>query len=104
MKPVSSSFSLASMQDDDKSQSVVPRSPLLDKSAINILLLENIHGRAVQMLRDEGYNVETHSKMSPEELLVKIRKAHAIGVRFDCFALISFVTVVSDRWLVTLLQ
>jgi uncharacterized membrane protein len=70
------------MHDDDKSHTVVPRSPLLDKSAINILLLENIHGRAVQMLRDEGYNVETHSKISPEELLVKIRKAHAIGVRY----------------------
>jgi hypothetical protein len=28
-----------------------------DKSQINVLLLENVNARAVQMLRDEGYQV-----------------------------------------------
>jgi hypothetical protein len=60
---VSSSFSMAALADaalaagSGASSARAARAPLLDKSQINVLLLENVNARAVQMLRDEGYQV-----------------------------------------------
>jgi predicted Fe-Mo cluster-binding NifX family protein len=53
-----SSFNIAgALPADEQKAAPVSRPPLLQKSEINILLLENVHKRAVEMLQDEGYNV-----------------------------------------------
>ncbi len=52
------------------------------KNRIKVLLLENIHPRAEQILRDEGYQVETHGGgMDEEELLERIKKVSILGIR-----------------------
>jgi D-3-phosphoglycerate dehydrogenase len=51
------------------------------KSKINILLLENIDESAVESFRREGFNVETHTKLSQEELIAKIPNVHVVGIR-----------------------
>lgn len=52
------------------------------KSRINILLLENVHPLAVELMRQEGYNVEVvASAMSEEELCEKIKTVSVIGIR-----------------------
>jgi D-3-phosphoglycerate dehydrogenase len=53
------------------------------KEKINILLLENIHPTAIQLLHRAGYT-QTESwsgSMSEPELIKKISKAHLIGIR-----------------------
>src|SRR5690554_1043485 len=52
------------------------------KSRINVLLLENIHPLAVELMKLEGYNVEVlASAMSEEELCEKIKTVSVIGIR-----------------------
>ena len=52
------------------------------KSRINILLLENIHPFALELMKEEGYNVEVvASAMSEEELCEKIKTVSVIGIR-----------------------
>jgi D-3-phosphoglycerate dehydrogenase len=52
------------------------------KNRINVLLLENIHERAIKKLQDEGYNVEVSSgSMSEEELCEKIKYVSILGIR-----------------------
>ncbi|CAG8603940.1 1202_t:CDS:2, partial [Diversispora eburnea] len=49
---------------------------------IKILLLENVSQSAVEILVKEGYQVETHPKALPEDVLIeKIRDVHCIGIR-----------------------
>ncbi|KAK9456341.1 hypothetical protein V1511DRAFT_510152 [Dipodascopsis uninucleata] len=49
---------------------------------IKILLLENVNQTAVDILKDQGYQVEFHKTSLPEEELIeKIRDFHAIGIR-----------------------
>ncbi|MCU0445785.1 MAG: phosphoglycerate dehydrogenase [Microscillaceae bacterium] len=52
------------------------------KSRINVLLLENIHPRAVEIFRKEGYNVETiKGALDEEELCEKIKNVQILGIR-----------------------
>ena len=52
------------------------------KSRINVLLLENIHPLGVEIMRNEGYNVEVvASALSEEELCEKIKTVSVIGIR-----------------------
>ncbi|KAF9166158.1 D-3-phosphoglycerate dehydrogenase 2 [Actinomortierella ambigua] len=49
---------------------------------IKILLLENVNQTAVNALKEQGYQVETHAKALSEEVLVeKIKDVHCIGIR-----------------------
>ncbi|RHZ52884.1 hypothetical protein Glove_456g12 [Diversispora epigaea] len=49
---------------------------------IKVLLLENVNQSAVEILTKEGYQVETHPKALPEDVLIeKIRNVHCIGIR-----------------------
>jgi len=52
------------------------------KNRINVLLLENVHPIAVELLKTEGFNVETyHAALSEEELCEKIRNVSVLGIR-----------------------
>jgi D-3-phosphoglycerate dehydrogenase / 2-oxoglutarate reductase len=52
------------------------------KNRINILLLENVHPIAVELLRAEGFNVETyHAAMTEDELIEKIKDVSVLGIR-----------------------
>jgi D-3-phosphoglycerate dehydrogenase len=52
------------------------------KSKIKILLLEGVSEEAVNMLKQEGFNVEVHrGKLPDEELAAKISDAHCVGIR-----------------------
>ncbi|WP_194774494.1 phosphoglycerate dehydrogenase [Pararhodonellum marinum] len=52
------------------------------KSRINVLLLENVHPIGVDLMKQEGYNVEVvSSALSEEELAEKIKKVSILGIR-----------------------
>jgi D-3-phosphoglycerate dehydrogenase / 2-oxoglutarate reductase len=52
------------------------------KNRINVLLLENVHPVAIQLLTAEGFNVETyHAALSEEELCQKIKNVSVLGIR-----------------------
>jgi D-3-phosphoglycerate dehydrogenase len=52
------------------------------KSRINVLLLENIHPKATELFKQEGYNVETlKGALDEEELSEKIKNIHILGIR-----------------------
>src|SRR5690606_2131531 len=52
------------------------------KNRINVLLLENVHPIAVELLKAEGFNVETyHAALSEEELIEKIKNVSVLGIR-----------------------
>lgn len=52
------------------------------KSRIKVLLLENVHPIGVDLLKEEGYQVEVvPSAMSEEELCEKIKNVSIIGIR-----------------------
>lgn len=52
------------------------------KSRIKVLLLENVHQIAVDLLTEEGYQVEVvSSALSEEELCEKIKNVSIIGIR-----------------------
>src|ERR1700722_19296114 len=52
------------------------------KNEIKILLLENIHPVATEMLRQEGFHVETAKTAYTEtELLAKAKDVHILGIR-----------------------
>ena len=52
------------------------------KNRINVLLLENIHPRAVELFRKEGYNVEVMKDALDEaELTEKIQHVSILGIR-----------------------
>jgi D-3-phosphoglycerate dehydrogenase len=52
------------------------------KSRINVLLLENVHPVGVELMRQEGYNVEVvSSALSEEELAEKIKFISILGIR-----------------------
>ncbi len=52
------------------------------KSRINVLLLENVHPIAVELLNQEGYNVEVvGSALTEEELCEKIKNVSVLGIR-----------------------
>ncbi len=52
------------------------------KNRINVLLLENVHPVAVDLLKAEGFNVETyHAALTEEELCEKIKNVSVLGIR-----------------------
>ncbi|MBX2962837.1 MAG: phosphoglycerate dehydrogenase [Cyclobacteriaceae bacterium] len=52
------------------------------KNRIHVLLLENVHPVAVELLKAEGFKVETHTKaLSEEELCQKIKNVSVLGIR-----------------------
>ncbi|CAI4065551.1 hypothetical protein SUVZ_09G0900 [Saccharomyces uvarum] len=49
---------------------------------MKILLLENVNPTAIKIFKEQGYQVEFHKSSLPEEELIeKIKDAHAIGIR-----------------------
>ena len=52
------------------------------KNRIKVLLLENVHERAVEILKDEGYTVDTYpAGLDEEELKEKIKDVSILGIR-----------------------
>lgn len=52
------------------------------KNRINVLLLENVHPVAIELLKAEGFNVETyHAAMTEEELCQRIKNVSVLGIR-----------------------
>jgi D-3-phosphoglycerate dehydrogenase / 2-oxoglutarate reductase len=52
------------------------------KKKINILLLENIHPNAKEVLVNEGFNVEVENRsLTEEELKQRIKGVHILGIR-----------------------
>lgn len=52
------------------------------KNRIKVLLLENVHPDALEILKDEGYNVSTYpGAMDEEELAEKIKDVSVLGIR-----------------------
>ncbi len=52
------------------------------KNRIKVLLLENIHDKAVEMLKEEGYQVEVYGAgLTEEELSEKIKDVSILGIR-----------------------
>jgi D-3-phosphoglycerate dehydrogenase len=52
------------------------------KSRINVLLLENIHPKALEIFRKEGYNVELiKGALDEKELAEKIKNVSVLGIR-----------------------
>ncbi|KAF2261073.1 hypothetical protein CC78DRAFT_471348 [Lojkania enalia] len=53
-----------------------------DTKDIKVLLLENVNQTGVDILKDQGYQVEFHKSSLPEDQLIeKIRDVHVIGIR-----------------------
>lgn len=52
------------------------------KNRINVLLLENVHPVAIELLKSEGFNVETyHAALSEEELCERVKNVSVLGIR-----------------------
>jgi D-3-phosphoglycerate dehydrogenase / 2-oxoglutarate reductase len=52
------------------------------KNRINVLLLENVHPVAVELLKTEGFNVEIyHAALTEEELCERVKNIHVLGIR-----------------------
>ncbi len=52
------------------------------KNRINVLLLENVHPAAVELLKGEGFNVEVyHAALTEDELCEKIKNVSVLGIR-----------------------
>ncbi|HET9052640.1 MAG TPA: phosphoglycerate dehydrogenase, partial [Cyclobacteriaceae bacterium] len=52
------------------------------KNRIKVLLLENIHSEAVRLMKEEGYNVETHpAALDEDELVERIKDVSILGIR-----------------------
>jgi D-3-phosphoglycerate dehydrogenase / 2-oxoglutarate reductase len=52
------------------------------KNRINVLLLENVHPVAAQLMKGEGFNVETyHAALTEDELIEKVKNCHVLGIR-----------------------
>jgi D-3-phosphoglycerate dehydrogenase len=63
-------------------QNKLPMAISYPKNRISVLLLENIHPKAVEMFRHEGYQVEIiPGALSEEELCEKIQNVSILGIR-----------------------
>jgi D-3-phosphoglycerate dehydrogenase len=52
------------------------------KNKIHILLLENVHARAKEILEKDGFSVECiEGALNEEELIEKIKEVHVLGIR-----------------------
>ncbi len=60
----------------------LPMTVSYPKSRISVLLLENVHPRAVELFRSEGYQVEVMAGgLDEEELCRKIKNVSILGIR-----------------------
>lgn len=60
----------------------LPSALSFPKNRISVLLLENIHPRAVELFRQEGYQVETlKGALDEDELIEKIKGVSILGIR-----------------------
>lgn len=60
----------------------LPMSISYPKSRIQVLLLENIHPKATEIFKQEGYNIETiKGALDEDELVEKIKNVHILGIR-----------------------
>jgi D-3-phosphoglycerate dehydrogenase len=63
-------------------QNKLPMAISYPKNRISVLLLENIHPKAVELFRQEGYQVETMSgALNEEELCERIKNVSILGIR-----------------------
>lgn len=52
------------------------------KNRIQVLLLENVHPVAIELMKAEGFQVETHTAaMTEDELIERIRNVSILGIR-----------------------
>ncbi len=52
------------------------------KNRINVLLLENVHPRAIQLMESEGFSVETYpAGLDEDELCEKVKNVSVLGIR-----------------------
>lgn len=52
------------------------------KNRIHVLLLENVHPVAIELMRAEGFTVETyHAAMTEDELIQRIKNVSVLGIR-----------------------
>lgn len=52
------------------------------KNRINVLLLENVHPKAIELMKYEGYNVEVYpAGLDEDELCEKIKNVSVLGIR-----------------------
>ncbi|MFB1481801.1 phosphoglycerate dehydrogenase [Corallococcus sp. RDP092CA] len=59
-----------------------PRRPVSSEGPMRVLLLENIHASAHEMLKAEGFEVERlSSALKPEELAERLKGVHLLGIR-----------------------
>lgn len=60
----------------------LPRSFSYPKNRISVLLLENIHPRAVQLFKEEGFKVEfVNGGLDEDELCQRIKDVSVLGIR-----------------------
>ncbi|KAJ3161907.1 hypothetical protein HDU88_007138 [Geranomyces variabilis] len=53
-----------------------------DQGEIKVLLLEGVNATGITILKNAGYQIETHAKaLSPEVLREKIKDVHVVGLR-----------------------
>jgi D-3-phosphoglycerate dehydrogenase / 2-oxoglutarate reductase len=63
-------------------QQHLPRATSYPKSKLKILLLENIHPHAYEVLKQDGYRVETFAgSLTEDELCEKLKDVNALGIR-----------------------
>ena len=63
-------------------QQHLPRATSYPKSKLKILLLENIHPHAYNLLKQDGYSVETLAgSLTEDELCEKLKDVSALGIR-----------------------
>jgi D-3-phosphoglycerate dehydrogenase / 2-oxoglutarate reductase len=63
-------------------QNKLPMAISYPKNRISVLLLENIHPKAVELFKQEGYQVETMTgALKEEELCEKIKNVSILGIR-----------------------
>jgi D-3-phosphoglycerate dehydrogenase / 2-oxoglutarate reductase len=59
-----------------------PSTPISNKGPLRVLLLENIHASAEQLLAAEGFEVErVPGALKPEELAERLKGVHLLGIR-----------------------
>jgi D-3-phosphoglycerate dehydrogenase len=59
-----------------------PSTPVIIEGPLKVLLLENIHVSAEEMLEAEGFSVERlKGAFKPEELEERIQGIHLLGLR-----------------------
>ncbi len=74
--------SIAPSLDEILYQQKITASLSYPKNRINILLLENIHPKAEEILRQEGYSVEVYNAaLDEDELAEKIHNVSILGIR-----------------------